>query len=376
MALTAYRRVMLVWTGGRGRPATAIVAACAVMAMAACGSGSSKGSTKAGSAQASLAPAVQAALPNVKLPTPELTNVTMGISANDPHQFLLQLAQDEGLFQHFGINASVRFFDGTQTTTQAIIGGQVQVATNNASQSIQSLTTPRPLVDVGDMINKLPDWLYVSNKVHSPADLVGKKAAISQFGGQSNADIVAGLQALGLKPDGMKIVEVGGQSTRIAALEKGAIAMAPADPFNAATLAKAGFKPIVKLNESNEFFAGSNIQMQKAWVQKNPNTALAVLAAALVAQQTEFTDTAYVAQQYAKFAKLSSADASQAFDQYLKSGICQRDLRSTRQAYENDKSVLGAINKNIASVDAFQAYDPSLLDRLDSLGFKVNTASS
>jgi ABC-type nitrate/sulfonate/bicarbonate transport system substrate-binding protein len=182
---------------------------------------------------------------------------------------------------------------------------------------------------------------------------------------------VAGLQVLGLKPDDIKIVEVGGQSTRIAALQSGSIALAPADPFNAPTLEQAGYVPIVKLNETDKVFAGSNIEVQKAWAEKYPNTALAIAAASLVAQQTEFTDTKWVSEQYAKFAKLPQTEASQAIDQYLKSGICQRDLRSTQEAYENDRDVLESINPDVKDVDAFSAYEPKFLDKLASMEFVV-----
>src|SRR5690242_14494726 len=98
--------------------------------------------------------------PRHGLPGPEKTSITIGISSDDPHQFALQLAIDEGIFEKYGIKATGKLLNGVQPTTQAMLSGQLDAATNNSTATIISLGTSRPLVDIGIVINRLPDVIY------------------------------------------------------------------------------------------------------------------------------------------------------------------------------------------------------------------------
>jgi ABC-type nitrate/sulfonate/bicarbonate transport system substrate-binding protein len=347
---------------------TAIVLLAAMtLALTACGSddepAASGGTTGDGpSGDSSL-------LPDVDLPAPEKTSISIGVTGNDPHQYVLEWAEASGVFDAMGIEVTSTFFDSSQRAAQAVIGGQVDILVTNATQVINTLATDQPLVAVGVMINKFPDYIYGASGVTGGGDLEGESIAISEVGGQSYAEVIVALDELGLSPDDVEITPIGGQGARVSALTAGRVKAAPAQAGLEATLAEQGIEPLVKLPEIETPYAGSAIVAQRSFLESNPNTVLNVLAAALVATQLEFSDPDGVASAYAEAYELEEAEATDVWDEYRDSGIAQRDLQSTVEAFENDKEIIALTNEAAADVDASEAWDPSFLEQLDELGF-------
>jgi NitT/TauT family transport system substrate-binding protein len=304
-----------------------------------------------------------------ELPPPEQSSIRFAISANDTNSFTLQLAHDAGLFEKWGLDSEGFFIEGTQPATQALLAGQVEIASNTASQSVTSLTTDQPLVDVGIVTIKLPDYIFGAKDVATGEDLRGKRVAVSQLGGQSHAEVVVAVRELGLEPEDVQIVSIGGQSARIAALQAGTVEAVPADPAVADALTGEGFTILVKLPESEGVFAGSNIQVRRDWADENPNTTLRIVLACLEAIQMQFNDTEQVAEYYAEFAQLSPEEALEGYQLYVDSGIISRDLRATVESYEPVRDVLLTINEAVADVDISQAFDGSYIDMLEEMGY-------
>jgi ABC-type nitrate/sulfonate/bicarbonate transport system substrate-binding protein len=343
--------------GRRCAAAFAGVMALLTLTMSGCGA-SQDASDSGGTAQ-----------PVNGLPGPEKTSLKVGISADDPHQFALQLAIDAGIFKKYGIEAEGRFFNSSTATTQALLAGQIDVDTSNATNVITSLTTSRPLVDIGVMINKLPDTFYGGKGVHNADDLRGKEVAISQFGGQSDMEAETALKILGLNVDDVHLTQTAGESERISALQAGTVAAAPADPSLAPELEKAGITPLVDLRTSDARVPGSDIALRRDFVEKNPNLTLIIAAAALEAVQYEFTNTDETVKYYAKWAKTSETEAAAKWEDYIKSGLAQRDLTSSVDAYKAAQEVLSTHNPAVEKVDVSKAYDGSYLAKLKSLNF-------
>jgi ABC-type nitrate/sulfonate/bicarbonate transport system substrate-binding protein len=317
---------------------------------------------------AAATPAASATAAAIELPPAELSSIKIGISTLDPDSFLMKWAQDSGAFKKYGLDAEVSFFDG-QAVATALHARQIDIANNTVTQAILALLTPDPVVEIAITTNGFRDILFSSPDVATGEQLKGKRVAISQFGGQSHAEVVVALKSLGLTPEDVEITQIGGQSARLAALQSGNVQAAPADPGNETELVAAGLHPLVRLEESTVPFAGSDVEVLREWLTKNPNTALRVVAAVLEAQQTLYSQSDAVVASYAAWAQLSAAEAADTLSVFLASPVGQRDLRWTKEGFENNIPVLVTINPDIASADVTQAYDISLLDKLKDMGF-------
>jgi hypothetical protein len=93
-----------------------------------------------------------------------------------------------------------------------------------------------------------------------------------------------------------------------------------------------------------------------------------VAAAVLEATQLPYTDLDTVVKAYAKWAQVDEAEAKANWQAYLDSGIAQRDLRSSVEAYQNARDVLLTVNPDVKDVDLSKAFDGSFLDKLEAMG--------
>ncbi|HWI65043.1 MAG TPA: ABC transporter substrate-binding protein [Symbiobacteriaceae bacterium] len=200
--------------------------------VAGCGGGSQPGTTMArpeSSAAKETAPA--AAAPK------ELTKLKLGVGGTKNSMIFLVpvFAQANKFFEEEGLDVEIIEFQGGAQAAQALVSGDVDVASMATDHAVKSkvqgvdvsmvaLHTRYPTVTL-IVDSKLKD------KVKTVKDLKGMKVGITSPGSGSHKALLSLLDKFGLKPTDVEIVGVG-TSGMPAALESGKIqAAANYDPF-------------------------------------------------------------------------------------------------------------------------------------------------
>jgi ABC-type nitrate/sulfonate/bicarbonate transport system substrate-binding protein len=342
------------------------IIAAGLVAIACGGGGAGTASpTTAASAQASAS-----AAPGT-LPKPEVTTLRVGISTpNEPVQFAEKLADALGIYQKYGFTSvTVTGFEGDGKALQALIAGQLDFMVGGASTAISSQTTDTPVTIIAMNSTKLTDGLWCGANVKTKEDVKGKSIAISTFGGTSHGSALLLLKGIGYTDKDATITPVGGQSARIAALKGGSVACAVVDMSEEANMKAQGFNVIYDETKSDLQWGRSGLMTTAAFLKKNPNASLVVVAATLEAQQKMFTDAENSAKEFAKFAQLKDADALNSVKAF--SGYGSRTMSFTEDALKLPQQVLATQNAAMGSVDLKKAYDLSLLQKLKDIGFNT-----
>jgi NitT/TauT family transport system substrate-binding protein len=302
-----------------------------------------------------------------ELPTPEKTDIKMGLSVTETSQFAAELAKRAGIYERNGLNVETTVFEGDGKVMQALQAGQLDVGFGGTSAFVTSQTTDVPVVGLAVNAVILTDELVSTADVKDAESLKGKCVAVSTFGGTSHGAVILSLEALGLTPDDVVITEVGGQSARIAALQGGACAAAPVDAARHQEMADLGFNFLVNLKEEQLPWGRSGLGVTEAWLAENPNTATVIAASVLEAQNMMWTDADTAAEHYAEFTQSSVEDAKALIIEFQ--GIGNRPMTWTDEAFENPKRVLAAVNPDMADVAVTDAFDRSVLQNLQDIGF-------
>jgi NitT/TauT family transport system substrate-binding protein len=302
-----------------------------------------------------------------ELPTPEKTDIKMGLSVTETSQFAAELAKRAGIYERNGLNVETTVFEGDGKVMQALQAGQLDVGFGGTSAFVTSQTTDVPVVGLAVNAVILTDELVSTADVKDAESLKGKCVAVSTFGGTSHGAVILSLEALGLTPDDVVITEVGGQSARIAALQGGACAAAPVDAARHQEMADLGFNFLVNLKEEQLPWGRSGLGVTEAWLAENPNTATVIAASVLEAQNMMWTDADTAAEHYAEFTQSSVEDAKALIIEFQ--GIGNRPMTWTDEAFENPKRVLAAVNPDMADVAVTDAFDRSVLQNLQDSGF-------
>ncbi len=326
-------------------------------------------STAPSAAPASTAPSGDASpsAASAELPTPEKTDIKIGLSVTETSQFAAQLAKMAGIYEKNGLKVETTVFEGDGKVMQALQAGQLDIGFGGTSSFITSQTTDVPVVGLAVNAVILTDELVSTKNVTNAEQLKGKCVAVSTFGGTSHGAVLLSLEALGLTPDDVVITEVGGQSARIAALQGGACAAAPVDAARHEEMAGLGFNFLVDLKKEKLPWGRSGLGVTKTWLAANPNTATVVAASVLEAQNLMWTDPDTAAKYYAEFTQSSVEEAKALILEFQQIG--NRPMTWTDAAFENPKRVLATVNPDMASVPVAQAFDRSVLQGLQDSGF-------
>jgi NitT/TauT family transport system substrate-binding protein len=132
------------------------------------------------------------------------------------------VAHRSGSFEKYGLKVLPIFMRGGREAVQALISRDVNLMQQGSSGVITAWAQgAKDLVAIGATGNKL-DYIFVSTAaIKKPADLKGKKIAISQFGASTDFIARLALRQLGLSEKDVTMVGLGAQGERWAALSGG-----------------------------------------------------------------------------------------------------------------------------------------------------------
>ena len=331
------------------------------MLVVACGGGTATPSAApSGAATASAAAGT--------LPAPELTSIRIGISApTEPVQYAEKLADTLGYYKELGITSvTVTGFEGDGKALQALVAGQLDLFVGGASTAIntQLTDTPVKVVSMNSVLNT--DGIYCKAAIKTKEDVRGKSIAISTFGGTSHGSALIAVGLMGYTSKDVVIKEVGSEGTRIAALRGGSVDCAVVGLQQDDALKAAGLNLIVDVTKGGQW-GRSGLMARTDFIQKNPNTVLNVVAAALRAQNYMWTNNADAATKFTDWSQQKPADAANAVKQFLDYGL--RSMIFTEEAFKAPQQVLATVNPPVATVDLKKAYDLSFLQKLQDNGF-------
>jgi len=304
-----------------------------------------------------------------QLPAPELTKIRIGLSAgSEPVQFAEKLADILGIYKKYGITTvEVTGFEGDGKALQALVAGQLDMFVGGASTGINSVITDTPLKIVSMNSVILDDILVCQKDIKTAADVKGKSIAISTFGGTSHGSALIVIKGLGLTTKDVTITQVGGESTRIAALKGGSVPCGLVGSDNAKVMIAAGFNGVFDETTAKLQWGRSGLMARSDFIAKNPNTVLDVVASVLEAQQYMWTNTADATAKYAEFSQKKPDDAKVAMEGFKAYG--SRSMQFTEDALILPRDVLATVNPAVANVKIADSYDLGFLKKLESNGF-------
>ena len=336
--------------------------------LAACTAASTPQPTAAPAPTAGGSPASSPTAAAGELPKPELTTLRLGVSAaSEMSQFAGTNAMMAGVFDKYGIKATVSGFEATAKAVAALQSGQIDIGIADTTSAMASQLGDVPFVVIGVAAAFLTDDLVCGASIKGPADVKGKKVAIGSFGSIAYASALLALRSMQLATTDVQITQVGGQTARVAAVKAGSVECAVVDKSIQNEMVAAGLNIVAKVYEPPQPYARSSTAVTEAFLEKNPNTVLVSLAAILEGQNLIWADTTGTAQRFAEWTQTDLAKATPVVQDFLTVG--NRSMLWTDEFFVNAKKTVAAINPDVIDVDIQTAQDKSLITSLLDGGF-------
>jgi ABC-type nitrate/sulfonate/bicarbonate transport system substrate-binding protein len=301
------------------------------------------------------------------LPKPELSSIKIAATVAEISQFSTKLAERVGLYEKYGVKAEVVTLNADADVVSTFLSGQADMGVTGTAAMLNSQLTDNPGKVIAIEKVKVFDGLFCGKDITTPEQVKGKQIAVSSLGSAAHASVLLALEAMKISPKDVTVTPVGGQSARIAALKAGSISCAPVSMDQKATLSPLGLNVVVDLSTTDLQYPASALSALVSWLQKNPNTALAVAAAHLEAQEYMLSKPSETANLWAEYAQIPVATATT-----LVQGlppVLNRSMRWTDSAFTFSQQVVSVVQPSITIVDPTKAYDRSYLQKLEDIGF-------
>ena len=186
----------------------------------------------------------------------------------------LWAAKEGRFFEKYGIkNLEVIQFSGGQPVTRALIGGDIQISTTGGAAVVNARLKGADTVIIARTVSVFPYTMYVAKDIRNPAELKGKKLAVSTVGGSGYVAIQYALRKLGLDPDkDVAMLQVGDFSTRLASLASGTIQGTLLLPPFTLRAQELGLRPLYDLVDSGIQYPINQITTRQSFIKSQRET--------------------------------------------------------------------------------------------------------
>ena len=181
------------------------------------------------------------------------------------------VAKEAGLFKENGLDVQLIFIGSSSLLTQAVIAGDVPIAIMSGTAAIGSQLAGSDVIMAGSTKKDPAQAFLVTAKgISQPAQLKGKKLAVSRLGASSDFILRLILKKLGLIPEkDVAIIQIGSSPVRMAALANGT-ADGTALTFEEMMVAKKmGFNVLLNLTELGVESLNSDIVTTRRYMRES-----------------------------------------------------------------------------------------------------------
>jgi NitT/TauT family transport system substrate-binding protein len=280
----------------------------------------------------------------------------------------LLYADKQGIFKKFGLDVAPIFVDGGSMLTQAVVGGSVDIAQNGYTPALSAAVQGADIVIVGGISNKLPFQLVVKTSITTADQLKGQSVAISRYGSSTDTAADFALRHLKLTRSDVRILQLGGAATRIAAAMSGQIAGTMEQYPDTAELSRHGFHVLVDVTDIAGDYPNTSYATSRAFLKNRPELVKKFFMAMATAVREYKTNPAVAIPLSQKFLEVKDPEnAKQAYEAYVK--VYPDDLRPSLPGIALVLEEIARKEPKVATMKAGQFVDTTTLDALENEGF-------
>jgi ABC-type nitrate/sulfonate/bicarbonate transport system substrate-binding protein len=293
---------------------------------------------------------------------------SIGSVPSDISSIVPQFALASGAFTKYGINAHLVTIEGGSRGMQVLLSGKIQGMQGGLSIIVEANREGADLRMVSSSANSSLFDIYVTPNIKAPADLKGKKFAISSFTAETDMAATLALRHWNLTRKDVTVVALGGAAQRIAAQLSGQVA-ASAYPNPSSEIAREkGLVKLLDLGNDGAPWVFNGIVFQHDFLTANPDLVTRVIKANIEGEYKALSDENWAKKIIADAYKTDSkAIVDAAYDQWKRT--VARDFALSPVAVKNVIAEVNAMGPALSSMDPSNYVDTHFTDALKKDGF-------
>ena len=284
------------------------------------------------------------------------------------------LGEDQGFYKKHGLDVTSVFTGSGSVTSQALIAGEAKLASTSVGPTAAAFGAGADLVILAGTIHILPYQFWVLPQIRQPADLKGKRVAISTFGSGSHLAAEVALQSLGLDPirDKIAIMQVGTQPDRVAALATGRVDATPLEPGFGQAAKEKGLTVLADLTKTDAPYLNTVLVTSRKFAKESPQLVESFLKGTIdgFAFLPNPANEKAVKSVLARRLKLTTPQSIQVmYDATLEIHAKTKVPNVPLAGVQNMIDALLRTNPRMAKLKAAEIVDSSFIERLEKSGY-------
>jgi NitT/TauT family transport system substrate-binding protein len=246
-------------------------------------------------------------------------------SATNANMLSLWVAKDAGYFDEQGLDVRMLLIRGGSLAVQLLVTGQSPIGLiGGTSAAYAYMQGNKDVVVISRLQNVMAYTLGAKPEIQKPEDIKGKKLAVSRFG--STSDFVAeyALKHLGLKKTDVTMIQIGLESDRLLAMQRGDVSLSVFSPIITPVVKKAGMRILLDLEELKVPYLLTGHGTTRSFLEKNRSVVVKFMKASILAIKRIKNDQPFAEKVLAKYVRTS-------------------DIESVRTALEHQAKILPEI---------------------------------
>jgi ABC-type nitrate/sulfonate/bicarbonate transport system substrate-binding protein len=182
------------------------------------------------------------------------------------------IPKESGIYAKYGLDPEVIFFNSGGLSLITLIAGEVPIALSGGSDIVPAVLSGGPVVLVSSYAERIPLTLVTAAGIKTVSDLKNKKVAISRFGSNTDVAVRYLISQAGMDAQrDVTIVQVGGQSSRFAALTNGSVDATVIGPPSTLIARKLNLNSLVNLANTDLEFQYAGLATTKSYLKNRPD---------------------------------------------------------------------------------------------------------
>lgn len=229
-----------------------------------------------------------------------------GLSGALAHAFI---PKDTGLYEKYGLDVELIFFQGGTQAIQATLAGGVQMVVTAGPEIITARVAGGDMTMIAGYMNTLPYSIVATKNITKFEQLKGTKAAISKFGSTSDLAMRYALEQNKLAPGkDVTILQLGDQNTRFAGLTGGSVQATLISPPFDITAKKMGYNVLGDMSDFGLPYQHETVGTTDRFLKEHPDTVRKFLRAFIAGIHLWMTDEKATERVLAKRLKITDKE--------------------------------------------------------------------
>lgn len=306
------------------------------------------------------------------VPASAQTKITIGYAAVSPRTTPLYIAQEQGIFAKYGIDAKVVLFRGAPTLVASLVSGEMELGYTGGTSVVGAAGQGNYLRILSSISSTLTHTIMAHPSIKRVEELRGKRFGIQNMGSSTWMHTMLALEHVGLDPkrDAINILSIGDSVLIGQALEAGRVDAAVLDGALVRRLRSKGFSTIAELQHAKIPMLNQAVVVHPEFLQKRSDLAeriLMTLVESLAFSMAPANKSVVIKTMMRRFQISDPVVGEEGYQDYLTS-VDRKPIPSL-EGMRNIRRLMALLNPKVANVRIEELIDGRLIHKLDDSGF-------